>query len=257
MNIVALVFPVLSGLFFLIGFSLFKLTSHKKQINIISISMAFIVMIGIIFMDLIPEIIDISETIVSSKIFKILLIVGFIILGVIILKFFDFLIPNHHHNHAEKEKNHQEHIGHQYHLGFVISCSLILHNILEGISIYILTLQSVTGGFLLSMAVGLHNLPLSIEIASSLENANKEKTTNILKLSLTFSSFIGALLLLLFKVNISDTILLILLCISLGMILYIALFELLKEIYNYKTRKETLDGLIIGILILLFMTLIS
>ena len=257
MNFIALIFPILSGIFFLFGFFLYSILNNKKKISIISISMAFIVMIGIIFMDLLPEILELSKSLVADKFSKLLLIIGFIVVGIIILKLFDLVIPHHHHEHDEHEKNKKEHLGHQYHLGFVISCSLILHNILEGISIYILTMQSIIGGFLLSMGVGLHNLPLSIEIASSLENVKKKKTANILKASLIFSSFIGALLLILFKVTISDIILLILLCVSLGMILYIALCELLKEIYNYKTQKETLYGIIIGIIILLIMSLLD
>ncbi len=257
MNVLGLIFPILSGIFFLIGFGIVSLINDKKRINVLAISLAFIVMIGIIFMDLLPEITEVSYRISSTKIVKILIIIGSILLGVGILKLFDIFIPNHNHHHHEKERNHKEHIGHQFHLGFVISCSLILHNILEGISIYILTLENFTGGFLLAMAVGLHNLPLSIEIGSSLEDVKNKKMVYGLKSSLILSSFIGALILVLFKIEISDMILLVLLSISLGMIIYIALFELLKEIYNYKTQKETLYGIIIGIILLIIMAFID
>ncbi len=257
MNILALVFPILSGLFFLIGFSIISIISDKKKISIISISLAFVVMIGIIFLDLLPEIMEVSNKISNSKFFKIFIIIGSISLGIIILKIFDIFIPHHQHHHKEKEKNHQEHLGHQTHLGFVMSLSLILHNILEGISVYILTLENFTGGFLLAMAVGLHNLPLSIEIGSTLQATKNSKMPIILKILLILSSFIGALILALFKINISDIILLVLLSVSLGMILYITIFELLKEIYNYKTKKEILYGIILGILILLIIVLID
>lgn len=257
MNEVALIFPILSGLFFLIGFKIVSLITDKKRINVLAISLAFIVMIGIIFMDLLPEIMDISYRVSFSKNGKILIIIGCILAGIMILKLFDIFIPNHSHHHTEKEKNKEEHLGHQFHLGFVISCSLILHNILEGTSIYILTLENFTGGFLLAMAVGLHNLPLSIEIGSALEDNKNKKIVYGLKIALILSSFIGALILVLFKITISDMILLVLLSISLGMILYIALFELLREIYNYKTQKETLYGIIIGIILLLIMILID
>lgn len=257
MIFLALIFPILSGLFFLIGFSIISIITDKKKINVLALSLALIVMLGIIFMDLLPEIMEISNKISYSKIGKILIIVSSILVGIAILKIFDIFIPNHNHHHKEKEKNHQEHLGHQVHLGFVMSCSLILHNILEGTSIYILTLENFTGGFLLALAVGLHNLPLSIEIGSTLEANKNQKINNLIKISLILSSFIGALILVLFKVMISDIILLVLLSISLGMILYIALFELLKEIYNYKTKKETLYGIIVGIVILIIMAFID
>ena len=257
MNLMALIFPILSGLFFLAGFEIVTVIKDKKKISVLAISLAFIVMIGIIFMDLLPEVMELSVKVTYYKNIKIIIIIGSILVGIGILKLFDIFIPHHNHHHHEKERNQEEHLGHQVHLGFVMSCSLILHNILEGISIYILTLENFTGGLLLAIAVGLHNLPLSIEIGSNLEATKNKKIAITLKIALILSSFIGALSLVLFKIPISDIILLVLLSVSLGMILYIALFELLKEIYNYKTKKETLYGIIIGICLLLILIFIE
>ena len=94
-------------------------------------------------------------------------------------------------------------------------------------------------------------------LKTDLVSTKNKKMVNVIKTVLILSTFIGSLILVLFKITISDMILLILLSVSLGMILYIALFELLKEIYNYKTKKETLYGIIIGIFLLLIMSLLD
>ncbi len=253
-NWLSLIFPVLSGIFFVIGFAIVKVVKNKKSLAIVSVSMAFVVMVGIIFLDLIPEIISLSEDVTNNnKLFTIILAIGG---GVLVLKILDFLIPSHNHIHHDHEKNYNEHKNHAFHMGFVMSFSLILHNIIEGISIYILSLENFPSGFLLSMAVGLHNLPLSIEISGNLEQGNK-KMNFLLSIILCFSCFFGAFLLAIFNVSISNTLLFILLGVSLGMILYIALFELLKEVFNYRNKKEIFYGLIIGIMILLFMSFID
>lgn len=257
LNYLAIVFPFLAGVFFLIGFGIVKLINDKKRLSIFAVSMAFVVMIGIIFLDLLPEIMDISSSLLFEVNFKIFLMVGTILFGFFILKFFDLFIPSHHHSHHDNERNHLEHDRHLVHIGFITSFSLMLHNIIEGISIYILTLESFTGGFLLSIAVGLHNLPLGIEIASGLEHQKSSRLNMWLCILLSISSFIGVLFIVLFKVRINDIILLSLMCISLGMILYISLFELLKELYNYKNKKDTFYGLFCGIVILFVMQLFS
>ena len=212
----------------------------------------------ILFLDLIPEIIELSNIISISTFSKFFLIFFFLFVGIFALKFFDIFIPYHDHYHKDNEKNHQAHVGHSFHIGFAMSFSLILHNLIEGISIYIMTLGNFTGGFLLSLAVGLHNFPLSIEIASSLEaDENHKMLKVILQFLLIISSFLGAFLLALFKIQIHDIILLILMSISLGMILYISLFELFKEIYNYKDKKDILYGFLLGVIILFLLSFLE
>ena len=138
-----------------------------------------------------------------------------------------------------------------------MTASLILHNILEGMSIYIIGTESLATGFLTALAVGCHNLPLGIEVASSME-AKKQGTflKKLLVILLVFSSSIGALFLFFLGENISSYVLLALICIACGMILYIALFELLLEITSYLKRRETYYGMAIGVIIILLMTFI-
>ena len=97
--------------------------------------------------------------------------------------------------------------------------------------------------------VGMHNIPFGIEITTLL---NKEKTNKkwIYLTLLTFSTFIGGLIILLFERYMTDLLLGFMLSLSLGMILYLLIFELfteLKENFN----KSSIIGIIIGLIIMI------
>ena len=257
-NFGALLLPLLAGVFFLGGFLLVKFAKKKKELSIFATSMALIVMLGMIFFDLVPEIIEMSESFIQvGKTEKVVFILGFVIFGILLLKIFDLFIPHHHHEHIESEKNKTEHNHHVFHIGFIMSLSLILHNVLEGMSIYIIGLESISAGLLTAIAVGCHNLPLGIEVATSIESEKKgRKVKVVLELLLVFSSLIGALVLFFCQNSLPDVFMLALISIACGMILYIALFELLNETLNYLKRRETYYGFAVGVLVILLMTFI-
>ena len=257
MKLGALLLTLLSGLFFGLGFLIVKFTKNKKNLTVIANSMAFVILIGMLFLDLMPEIIEISENINATKSVKIFLIIFFIIIGMSILKIFDIFLPHHTHHHTEKEHNLKEHNNHSLHIGIIMSLSLVLHNILEGMSLYIIAKESWTSGLLISLGVGFHNLPLGIEIGSNLMNHSDHKKTKYLLGILMLSTFLGGFGLYLLNVEINDFVLLLFISVATGMILYLSLFELLKEVFNYIKNKYTYVGAFVGIIILLLMTILE
>ena len=166
-------------------------------------------------------------------------------------------MPHHHHEHHDHEKNHEEHNSHLIHIGFIMTTSLILHNILEGMSVFILASESLVTGLMTSIAIGCHNLPLGIEIASSMEYTKNTPIKYITLVLLVFSSFLGALILFFVGGQLPDALMLIFVCIACGMILYIAFFELLKEIFCYRNEKYVYYGIFVGMLLILVMTFLS
>ena len=52
----ALLLTIITGLFFLLGIFLNKICKSNKNINILSISLSFIILINLIIFDIIPEI---------------------------------------------------------------------------------------------------------------------------------------------------------------------------------------------------------
>lgn len=249
LKLVGLLLAFLSGLFFVVGFTIANKAENKEKLSYFAVSLAFVVMLNLIIFDLVPEVLEIFEN-------NILLAITNVVLGMTVLKLLDLFIPDHHHKHEDDEKNHHQHNSHIYHIGLVTLISLLLHNIIEGIAIYGLTQTAIKSGILMCIGVALHNIPLGTEIAISLSKLNNKKISNkVLLCILTLSSLIGALIVSLFG-SISELFLGVITCLTLGMIIYIALFELLHEIFNNIKHKETYYGIIIGIIIAIFSLLL-
>lgn len=239
----SVILTLIAGLFFLLGGLISKKFKNKEILNHFSIALAFIIMLNLIFTDLIPETLELLEAYKTSS--RIFMIISFIILGILILKVLDFFIPDHHHDHHEEEKNIKEHISHEKHIGTLTVISLILHNVLEGFAIFGLSLNDFKLGIMICISVALHNIPLGTHIFSSL-SLNKNK--GLISI-LTLSSLIGGITFLIVG-EISNLLLAIITCITLGMLIYIEIFELLPEMIHSIKKKETIIGLIVGLIIL-------
>lgn len=227
MNIACLV-TILSGVSFLIGYIITVLLSNNKKLITFSLGFSFIIIFGLIIFDLFPECLEL----VNNK-FTILI---FALLGIIMLKLLDFFIPDHDHN--SNKKDHMEHIG------LISFVALFIHNIIESTAIYTTSLTTLSMGIIMAIGVSFHNIPLGIQISSMIKN-NKIKLSLILGLSL--SSVIGIILLNIFKITLNNNILCVLISITLGMLIYIALFELLCEVKENIKKRELQLGLISGI----------
>lgn len=237
-----LILTLISGLFFLIGIIILNKCNNKESISLFTISLAFIVMLGLVLFDLLPELIE------TKNLYLIIPVVG----GIFLLYCLDKLIPHHNHHHKNKCDNHVEHEKHLNHIGIITIIALALHNMIEGIALYNVSANSLKSGLLMMISVGCHNIPLGFQIGNVLTNDKKSKMFVIV---LVFSAVLGALLMISFG-SISELIINIILAISLGMILYIMIFELLREVYYQLAKNEVLYGIIVGIVIILLTSLI-
>lgn len=254
-ELLSILLTLIVGISFIIGMLITKFTTKKKELTLFATGMSFAVMLGMILIDIIPEIGENIREYPNNE--KWLTIIAFTLLGMGLLKGLDRFIPHHHHNHKEHEKNKLEHNDHLFHIGVVTSVSLILHNLLEGISIYLTGITNFHLGAMMALAVSLHNIPLGIEIAVGLNsNTSKEKIKRKILILVIGSSFIGAFLLYLFKIKLNSFFLCSLLCTTFGMLIYITLFELLKEIWVYRKKKYVYYGITTGIIISLIMVLL-
>ena len=140
------------------------------------------------------------------------------------------------------------HNNHLFHIGLITAISLMIHNLLEGISIYITGISDFKIGLIMALTVGLHNLPLGIEVSASLNSKKNKISKFIILMLLIISSSLGALSLYLLNTELNTILEGILLSLTIGMILYIALFELFLEVKQNLNQKETKIGLFLGFL---------
>jgi len=236
-----LILTLLVGLFFLIGILFFNKSNKKDKISIFTIALSFVVMLGLIITHLLPEIIE----------FKNIWLIIPILIGFSILIILDKFIPHHHHDHSDEHCDKADHNKHLNHIGILTIVALTIHNVIEGISLYSVTINNNMSGILMMISIGLHNIPLGFQIGNSID-----KHKNKLLISfLCLSTFLGSLIMIIFN-GLNESIISILLSLTLGMLLYIVVFELFNELRKNLNKKETLYGLIIGIIIMIITNII-
>ena len=237
---VALLLTLLVGIFFLVGIFILNKSKNKDKLSIYTIALAFVVLLGLVFNHLLPELIETKN---------ISLIVPFF-LGLILLIIIDKFIPYHTHKHDES-CNKLEHQLHLSHIGTLTIIALAIHNFVEGMALYNVTIDSIKSGLLMMAGISLHNIPLGFQIGNGINN----KKDKLLVALLVLSSFVGGLLLV-FVGDINVLLKNILLSFTAGMLIYILFFELLKETWNYAYEKETLYGIITGIIVIFITNII-
>lgn len=242
----AFLVTLIAGLFFLIGALVAFFGKNKKGLVEFSLGLSFSVMILLLAFDIVPEVLELLEE--KGTIFMYV----FIIIGIIILKLLDILVP--HHDHQAEIKTHERHLKH---IGIVSSIALIIHNVIEGIGIYNIANVDLKAGVIFAIGVGLHNIPFGIEITATLNETKKNKKKTILYIiALALSTALGALVMMLFK-SVSDFVLGSLMSLTIGMIIYLALFEILGELLSIKDKKYSFAGLIIGVVFMMVILIIG
>lgn len=243
--------PLFASLFFIIGHLVTKFFKEKENMLQFSIGIAFITLLGITIFDLFPEVLEIYENFPNQEI----IIFGFIVFGFVLFGFLDSF-THHHHNHEEHhtEEKIEDHL---FHIGLTTTIAIALHNLVEGVFIYMGSVSSIKTGMVLAVAVGLHNIPLGMQISSSLELSNRKKISKFIIFTiLVLSTFIGGLMGMFFELNLNIYILGAILALTTGMTLYITFFELLREIIFHKNKKQSFYGIICGIILMIIASLI-
>lgn len=175
-----------------------------------------------------------------SSIQNILLVLIFINIGIIISIIIDKLISKKTNNTL-------------YKVGITSLIALILHNIPEGIITFISSNNNFKLGITLSLGIALHNIPEGISIAVPIFHAtnSRKKAFFLTSISAISELFGGLLSLIFFKNIIGRSHLGILYAITAGIMLQISFGELIKESLTYNNKKITLQGIIIGSIIML------
>lgn len=235
----SLLVTLLAGVFILIGIILGYCLKKKGKFIDISIGLAFSVMVILAFSHILPECYEALDK-------NILRVLIYMLIGFMLLRLLDHLVP--HHEHEEHSHKHECHTEHLEHVGILTTVAIVIHNIIEGMTLYITSTNDFKSGILLAIAIGLHNIPLGIMISSTLKG---KKQIIINSIILTLSTFVGGLIIFFITSNINEMIVGCLLAITVGMISYIIKDELLPSIIKGNNKKYNVLGMIIGIVILI------
>lgn len=232
----------IAGLSTMLGciFLFIKSKNTNKLINI-ALSFASGVMITVSIIDLIPESLHLMNGNLFIKIMYLLISLN---IGIILSIYLNSKITLDNK---------------LYRVGVISLLAIILHNIPEGIATYMTSTYDIHLGITLAISIALHNIPEGISISIPIYYATKSLKKAIFYTFISgLSEIVGAIITALFLKNfINNYIMSIILGSIAGIMLYISLFELLKETRGYKSRGVTLLSIVIGSLVMIISHLLT
>lgn len=117
------------------------------------------------------------------------------------------------------------------HIGLISSLAIILHNIIEGMTVYSLSLASIRQGAVFAFGIALHNIPMGMLIYSAMAE-RKCSVRRTMLATVTCSTLVGGFLMYLIRDLLTESLIGALICIASGMILYIVFLELLPHVFR-------------------------
>jgi len=173
------------------------------------------------------------------------------IVGYLISKSLDKLVPSHNHGHNKKEK--KENLKH---VGIITFIGIMLHNITEGVALF--TILEHNDSIFMPFVIGIivHNIPLGIALASPMYySTNDKKKTLTYTLFAVLSTLIGGLIGLLFSsLFVKFNLPIYILGITAGMMSYVVVDELLPTAMKY--NKKYIYAVILGIIMMFLISFI-
>lgn len=243
---IPLLISSLAGLSTLIG-GLIVFIKFKDREGFISFALSFSlsVMLSLSIFELIPD----SMIKLSNH-------YGFawaLILGLAVFTLGRVLVTKLNNRIALLQKN-----NNLYRVGVLSMLALMLHNFPEGIATFMTAYNDLSMGISLGIAIMLHNIPegISISVPIYYSTGNKKKGL-IYSFISGLAEPLGALLAyLLLKNFISEITISIVLIFVAGIMITLAIEEMLPEANKYNKKKQNMIGLILGIVLVLINLLI-
>lgn len=171
---------------------------------------------------------------------KFVLLIGYILIGVIIIKLCDIFLPDHNLT-KDNKKNHYLHIG------LITSIPVMIYNIIVGMKI-----SMADNPLMLGFGLGICNIVFGLLLSGLLFKSLNKKNLIIAISLIASSSLIGTIFHILLSgyFDVTNSIMTILETVNLGMIIYIILNELFLNLLNVKNTYITVLGIIFGTIIL-------
>ena len=232
----ALFITLLAGLSIAIGGLVVVVAHGSRTVSHFSIAIAFGAMVALALTDLGPELLEIYG---FDRLWAPLV---FFVVGFALLKLLDKLVPHHHEDEPGGEGDHDEGA---IHIGIMTAIALSIHNVVEGMSIYALAAASPLQGALYAFGIMLHNIPMGMLIFATLRDERPALKYTAL-LVVTFSTFIGGLVMEGVNAAVPEMSIGAPLGIALGMIAYIVLMELLPRLVHDRPVWLSAAGVVLG-----------
>ena len=166
------------------------------------------------------------------------------------LRILDRFVPEH------EDTAHNHDTGNAVHIGIMSSLAVILHNVVEGMTVYSLSYADLRQGMILAGGVALHNIPMGMLISSTLKGRKPAFKLAVFS-TVTLSMMAGGVIIFLMSGHMSETVTAALISIATGMIIYLIVLELLPHILRTENRPLNFIGALSGFVLVFISTMIG
>ena len=248
----ALVLSALAGLSTMIGALIIVFTKQKdekKNEKLVTISLGFAagVMVSVSLTDLFP-IANESLTGFCGNTLGVLLSIVFLVAGMLLAAALDHFVPHQEYDEKSGEAPHKNLLR----VGFVSMLAIGLHNFPEGIATFMAGYENATLGISIAVAIAFHNIPEGIAVAMPIYfgSGSRKKAFGYTFLS-GIAEPVGALLaFLILRPFMNDAVLGAVFSLVAGIMMYIAVEELIPSSRQYGHDRMALVATLTGIAIM-------
>lgn len=142
------------------------------------------------------------------------------------------------------------------HVSVAVVIALTIHNIIEGMSVYGVSSQSIMVAIMLALGIGIHNVPMGMIIYSGARNQTTIKRVAVLAIA-ALSTLLGGVFMLALGTGPDGRVIHFMIALTVGLLLYIVICELLPHAISVRDKKLTVIGIIVGAVIVLAGVLLS
>lgn len=170
--------------------------------------------------------------------------------GIVFLGCIDFFLP--HHYLEERACRRYNVIDRKLlSTGFVVTLGLLIHNIPEGMAVFLSSFSDLKLGILLAFAIAIHNIPEGIAVAAPIYYAtlNKKKAIKYAFVSGMAEPLGAVLAYLILKPYLDPRVLAYIFALVAGAMVYISFDELLPTCYRDGQGHRAIMGIIVGMII--------
>lgn len=226
------------GIFVLLGAAIAGFAKNEHRVSELSVAVALGAIVMLLVLDLLPETFEGIEHIGWLGT-VIAIVVGFGALALLDRFLPDSSLAQHGgHGHAQPH-------GSALHVSVAVVIALTVHNIIEGMSVYGVATQSITAAFLLAFGIGIHNMPMGMIIYSGVRDQSLGRRIVILAIA-ALSTFLGGLVMFMLGTTVDDHIVHFMIALTVGLLLYIVVCELVPHAIRTDNAKLTIVGLLVG-----------
>lgn len=232
------------GIFVLAGAAVAGLAKDGRRIRDVSVAVALGAMVMLLVEDLVPEALEEGASLGWP------LGLAGVALGVLALVALDRFLPEEHHGHAGSGHGHGGEVNHfdsGLHISIATTIALVVHNVLEGMSVFTLASQSLSMAVVLGIGVGLHNVPMGMIVYSGLRYESNVRKVVVLAFA-SLSTFFGGLIMWVLSSAVDERVVAFMVCLTIGLLIYIVCFELIPHVRHAQNKRLSAVCIAVGVL---------